>query len=57
MAAPQAGQVVTKDGEQVGTITSAGGEVGLGLLRRGVEPDELVTVGERQAIVEALPTG
>jgi folate-binding protein YgfZ len=54
-SAPDVGVAVTKDGEQVGTITSASGEVGLGLLRRGVDPGDLVMVGERQAAIEAAP--
>ena len=36
-------------------MTSSAGEVGLGLLRRGVEPGESVTVEERRALVEAVP--
>lgn len=51
--APQAGEPVSKDGEPVGTMTSSTGQVGLGLLRRGVEPGDLVTVGDRPARVEA----
>jgi tRNA-modifying protein YgfZ len=53
--APEAGVEVTKDGELIGTLTSASGEVGLGLLRRGVEPGQVVTVGVSQAMVEAVP--
>jgi hypothetical protein len=52
-----AGEMVSKDGEPVGTMSSSAGEVGLALLRRGVEPGDVVTVGERQAVVEALPEG
>jgi folate-binding protein YgfZ len=51
-----AGEAVTKDGEEVGTMTSSAGKVGLGLLRRGVEPRDLVTVGDAQAVVEAVPS-
>lgn len=56
-SAPAAGEAVTKGGEQVGTMTSAAGEVGLGLLRRGVEPGDVVMVGQHQAVVEAVPQG
>ncbi len=54
-SAPETGKAVIKDGEQVGSMTSSAGEVGLGLLRRGVEPGESVTVEERRALVEAVP--
>jgi len=52
---PETGKAVIKDGEQVGSMTSWAGEVGLGLLRRSVEPGESVTVEERRALVEAVP--
>jgi folate-binding protein YgfZ len=52
-AAP--GQPVAKDGEQVGTLSSSAGEVGLALVRRGVVPEDVVSVGEHQAVVEAVP--
>ena len=55
--APEAGAAVTKDGEEVGTMTSSAGEVGLGLVRRGVEPGDVVTVGAGQALVEAVREG
>jgi folate-binding protein YgfZ len=55
--APEVGKAVTKDGEEVGTMSSAVGEVGLGLLRRGVEPGDVVSVGEHQANVDAVPQG
>jgi folate-binding protein YgfZ len=54
-AAPQGGERVTRDGEQVGIITSSAGGIGLGLLRRGVDPGDVVSVGEHQAKVEAVP--
>jgi folate-binding protein YgfZ len=54
-SAGEAGTPVTKDGEQVGTMTSASGEVGLALLRRGVEAGDELTVGDLQAQVEAIP--
>jgi hypothetical protein len=53
--APEAGETVAKDDEEVGTMSSAAGEVGLGLLRRGVEPGDVVSVGEHQAKVETVP--
>jgi folate-binding protein YgfZ len=53
--APEAGEAVNKDGEQVGTMTSSAGEVGLGLVRRGVEPGDEVTVGDHHGTVEAVP--
>jgi folate-binding protein YgfZ len=55
--APEAGEGVSKDGEEVGTMTSSAGAVGLGLLRRGVEPGDGVVVGDLQAVVEAVPEG
>lgn len=55
--APEAGAAVTKDGEEVGTMTSSAGEVGLGLVRRGVEPGDVVTVAAGQALVEAVREG
>jgi hypothetical protein len=53
--APEVSVAVTKDGEDVGTVTSSSGEVGLGLVRRGVAPGDVVSVGEHQATVEAVP--
>jgi folate-binding protein YgfZ len=52
--APAAGSEVAKSGEEVGRLTSAAGEVGLALLRRGVEPGEVVSVGGVEAVVEAV---
>jgi folate-binding protein YgfZ len=52
--APEVGATVLKDDEPVGKMTSASGEVGMGLLRRGVEPGDLVMVGDRRARVEAV---
>ena len=54
-SAADAGAEITKDGEQVGVLSSAARGVGLALLRRGVEPGEMVTVGEGRALVEAVP--
>ena len=56
-SAADVGAEVTKDGEQVGVLSSAAKGVGLALLRRGVEPGEMVTVGEGRALVEAVPEG
>jgi tRNA-modifying protein YgfZ len=53
-SAPEVGIEVTKDGEQVGVLSSAAGGVGLALLRRGVEPGEMVTVGPGEAEVVAI---
>ena len=55
--APNAGAAVSKDDEQVGTMTSSAGEIGLGLLRRGLEPGDVVTVAELRATVERVPEG
>jgi len=56
-SAPEVGTEVTKDEEQVGVLSSAAKGVGLALLRRGIEPGELVTVGEGLALAEAVPQG
>jgi hypothetical protein len=50
-----AGEMVSKDGEPVGTMSSSAAAVGLALLKRGVEPGDVVTVGERQAVVAEVP--
>jgi tRNA-modifying protein YgfZ len=55
--APEVGEPVSKDDEHVGTMTSSAGDVGLGLLRRGIEPGEIVKVGQLQGVVEAVPEG
>ena len=55
--APEAGIGVTKDGAEVGVLSSAAKGVGLALLRRGVDPGEVVTVGDGRALVEAVPQG
>jgi len=54
-ATPEVGNEIVKDGETVGVLTSAAGEVGLSLLRRGVEPGDVVRVGAGQALVEDVP--
>jgi len=54
-SAPEVGAVVFRDGELVGVLSSAAYGVGLALLRRGVEPGEIVTVGAGEAEVVAIP--
>jgi folate-binding protein YgfZ len=54
-AAAAPGEQITNEGEQVGTVSSSAAEVGLALLKRGVEPGDVVTVGERQAVVAEIP--
>ena len=54
-AAPETGSEVMADGAPVGVLTSVAHDVGLSLLRRGVEPGDVVTVGEARAVVEAVP--
>ena len=54
---PDVGTEIIKDGESVGVLTSAAQGVGLSLLRRGVEPGDVVTVGETRAVVESVPRG
>jgi tRNA-modifying protein YgfZ len=56
-SAPEVGAKVTKDGEEVGVLSSAADSIGLALLRRGVEPGETVTVADRQAMVAGVPGG
>jgi tRNA-modifying protein YgfZ len=53
--APEAGTEVEVEGSSVGVLTSTADGVGLSLLRRGVEPGDVVTVGDTQAVVEAIP--
>ena len=55
--APEVGTDIVKDGEPVGHLTSVSGEVGLALLRRGVEQSDRVDVGDGSAVVEAVPGG
>jgi tRNA-modifying protein YgfZ len=55
--APAVGAAVLKGEDQVGALTSSAGDVGLGLLRRDVEPGDAVSVAERQAMVAAVPGG
>jgi hypothetical protein len=53
--APEPGTEVTAEEAPVGVLTSVADGVGLSLLRRGVEPGDVVTVGDAQAVVEAVP--
>lgn len=49
------GTTVVKDGQEVGSMTSAVGTVGLGLVRREVGAGEVVEVGAVTAVIRALP--
>lgn len=51
----ETGTEVMADGAAVGVLTSVADGVGLSLLRRGVEPGDVVTVGDARAMVEAVP--
>jgi len=53
--APEVGTNVMAEGSSVGVLTSVGDGVGLSLLRRSVEPGDVVTVGDAQAVVQAVP--
>jgi hypothetical protein len=53
--APETGTEVMAEGAAVGVLTSVADGVGLSLLRRGVEPGDVVTVGAAQAVVETVP--
>lgn len=53
--ASEVGADVMVEGSSVGVLTSVADGVGLSLLRRGVEPGDVVTVGDAQAVVEAVP--
>jgi hypothetical protein len=52
---PAMGSDVMAGGSSVGVLTSVADGVGLSLLRRGVEPGDVVTIGDAQAVVEAVP--
>ena len=52
---PEVGAEVAAEGGVVGVLTSVAEGVGLSLLRRGVEPGDIVTVGDAQAVVEPVP--
>ncbi|MGH8913769.1 MAG: YgfZ/GcvT domain-containing protein [Acidimicrobiia bacterium] len=45
------GSEVVKDGETVGTLSSASGKLGMARLRRGVEAGDMVTAGGEPALV------
>jgi folate-binding protein YgfZ len=51
----EVGAAVTRDGRDVGRVTSAAGGVALAYVRREVEPPADVEVGGRPARVEVLP--
>lgn len=46
---------ITHDGKSVGTLTSAGEGIGLGLIRREIEPGVAVLVGTASARVKSVP--
>jgi folate-binding protein YgfZ len=52
---PAVGAGIVKDEKPVGILTSAAGDAGLALVRRGVEPGDMVTVGTALAVIEAIP--
>ncbi|HEY6634212.1 MAG TPA: hypothetical protein VI141_01210 [Acidimicrobiia bacterium] len=52
-----AGSPLRVEGKEVGTVTSAAGTVGLAMVRREVEPDDLVEIGDAVAVVKAIPVG
>lgn len=49
------GTTLTADGKDVGTVTSTAGSVAMAVIKRGVEPGDEVTVGDRRVTVRALP--
>jgi folate-binding protein YgfZ len=52
-----AGSPLQVEGKEVGTVTSAAGSVGLAMVRREIEPDAVVEVGDAVAVVKAIPVG
>ena len=46
---------ITFDGKEVGTMTSVSGSLGLGMVRREIEPGATVEVGGVEATVVAIP--
>lgn len=50
-----AGAPITFDGKEVGTMTSVAGSLGLGMVRREIEPGATVEVGGVEATVVAIP--
>lgn len=56
LAAPApAGSVITAGDKEVGTMTSVAGRVGLGMVRREIEPGSTVSVGGVEATVVEIP--
>lgn len=55
LAAPGVGAAVLADGAEVGTVTSAAGNLGLARLQRDVEPGTAVVAGSVSGVVEAVP--
>jgi folate-binding protein YgfZ len=53
--APSEGSSIMHDGNEVGTITSAAGSVGLGMVRREIEPGDTVKTSGKTALVRGLP--
>ncbi len=53
--APDPGATLELEGNEVGTLTSAAGSLGLGMLRREVDPGATVEVSDRKALVKELP--
>ncbi len=49
------GTVITAEDREVGLVTSVAGRLGLGMVRREIEPGDQVNVGEETAVVLALP--
>lgn len=49
------GAILRQDDREVGTVTSASGGVGLGLVRREVEVGDRIDVDGQAAVVKALP--
>jgi folate-binding protein YgfZ len=50
-----AGETVTFAGDEVGTVTSAAGDVGLAMLKRSVSAGDEVEVAGKTAVVRELP--
>lgn len=49
------GDVVVADGQDVGVVTSATGDVGLAMLKRSVSVGDTVQIGDVDGVVEDLP--
>jgi hypothetical protein len=48
------GDVLVVEGKEVGVVTSVAGELGLGMVRREVEPGAVLTSGAAQVVVKEL---